>query len=143
MPRVCVFACGFSKSTFWSLRQEIGPGKTWNALFKASRQEPGGVGRGPAENQQFLRHLVAHHTLHPSQALAVRQCLDEGSVVSAMTGGAGIGKSETLVACIKAVMWQHGHFDPCIADLKKPSAVHTGRKGGWGHPMTTHLGHAS
>ena len=29
-------------------------------------------------------------------------------------------------------MWQQGHFDPCIPDLKKPGFVHTGRKGGGG-----------
>ena len=100
----------------------------------------------PAEDQQILRHLVAHQNLNHSQALAVRQCLDEGVVVSSMTGGAGTGKSETLVACIKAVMWQQGHFDPCIPDPKKPGSVPTGKKaggGGGGHLMTTPLAHAS
>ena len=53
-------------------------------------------------------------------------------MVSSMTGGAGTGKSETVVACIKAVMWQQGHFDPCIPDPKKPGSVPTGKKGGGG-----------
>ena len=44
--------------------------------------------------------------------------------------------SLTLVACIKAVMWQQGRFDFYIPDRKKASAVHTRRKGGVGHPMT-------
>ena len=77
-----------------------------------------------------MRHLVEHHNPNPSQALAVRQCLNEGAVVSSMTGGAGTGKSETLVACIKAMMWQQGHFDPCIRNPKAPDSIHTGRKAG-------------
>ena len=54
-----------------------------------------------------MKHLVKQHGLNPSQALAVRQVLDE-SCITALTGGAGTGKSETLVACIKAVLWQQG-----------------------------------
>ena len=42
----------------------------------------------------ILRHLLVHHNLNPSQALAVRQCLDEGAIVSSMTGGVGIGKGD-------------------------------------------------
>ena len=74
-------------------------------LLNATRQEPHLAASLPAEDQQILRHLVAHHNLNPSQALAVQQCLHEGTIVSSMTGGAGAGKLETLVACIKAVMW--------------------------------------
>ena len=72
---------------------------------------------------------MAHHNLNPFQALAVRQCLGEGSIVSSMTGRAGTRKSETLVACIKAVMWQQRHFDPCIPNPKNPDSIHTGKKG--------------
>ena len=116
-------------------------------MLNATRQEPRLSNSLPAEDQQILRHLVEHHNLNPSQALAVRQCLDEGAVVSSMTGGAGTGKSETLVACIKAVMWQQGYFDPCIPNPKAPDSIHTGRKGGGGGgtnrqpPSGMHLGH--
>ena len=54
-----------------------------------------------------MKHLVKRHALNPSPALAVRQVLDE-SCITALTGGAGTGKSETMVACIKAVLWQQG-----------------------------------
>ena len=72
-----------------SLREEIRTGEAWNALLNATRQEPRLSNSLPAEDQQILRHLVEHHNLNPSQALAVRQCLDEGAVVSSMTGGHG------------------------------------------------------
>ena len=88
---------------------------------------------------------MAHHNLNPSQALAVRQCLDEGAIVSSMTDGAGTGKSETLVPCIKAVMLQQGFFDPCIPNHRAPASIHTGKKGGGGTqrppPSGVHLGH--
>ena len=106
-------------------------------------QEPHLAASLPAEDQQILRQLVVHHNLNPSQALGVRQCVDEGAIVSSMTGGAGTGKSETLVACIKVVMWQQGHFDPCIPNPKNPDSIHIGKKGGGEHLMTTPLGHAS
>ena len=120
------------EAAFRSLREAIRTGKAWNALLNATRQESHVAASLPAEDSQILRHLVAHHNLNPSQALAVRQCLDEGTIVSSMTRGAVTGKSETLVACIKAAMWQHGHFDPCTSNPKKPDLVHTGKKGGWG-----------
>ena len=129
---------------FRSLREEIRTGEAGNALLNATRQEPQLSASLPDEDQQILRHLVEHHNLNPSQAWAVGQCLDEGVVVSSMTGGAGTGKSETLVACIKAVMWQQGYFDPCIPNPKAPDSMHTGKKGGGGgHPPTNPLGHAS
>ena len=81
---------------------------------------------------------MAHHNLNPSQALAVRQCPDEGAIVSSMTGGAGTRKSETLVACIKVVMWQQGHFDPCIPNQKVPHSIHTGKKWGGGGAPNNH-----
>ena len=112
------------------MREEIRTGEAWNALLNATRQEPRLSNSLPAEDQHILRHPVEHHNLNPSQALAVRQCLDEGAVVSSMIGGAVTGKSETLVACIKAVMWQQGYFDPCIPNAKASDSIHTGRKGG-------------
>ena len=131
------------EAAFRSLRDEIRTGKPWNALLNATRQEPHVAASLPAEDQQILHHLVARHNPNPYQVLAVRHCLDEGAVVSSRTGGAGTWKSETLLACIKAVMWQQGHFDPCIPDPKKPDYVHSGKKGRGGHLTTTPLGHAS
>ena len=77
---------------FRSLREEIRTGKAWNALLNATRQEPHLAASLPAEDPQILRHFVTHHNLNPSQALTVRQCLDEGAIVSSMTGGAGTRK---------------------------------------------------
>ena len=96
------------EAAFRSLREEIRTGKAWYALLNANRQEPHLATTLLAEDPQILRHLVADHNLNPSQALAVRQCLDEGAIVLSMTDGAGTGNSETLLACIKAVMWQQG-----------------------------------
>ena len=76
---------------FRSLREEIRTGDARNALLNATRQEPQLSASLPAKDQQILRHLVEHHNLNPSQALAVRQCLDQGAVVSSMTGGGGRG----------------------------------------------------
>ena len=135
------------EAAFRLLREEIRTGEAWNALLNATQQEAQLSASLPDEDQQTLRHLVEHHNLNPSQALAVRQCLDEGAVISSMTGGAGTGKSETLVACIKAVMWQQGYFDPCIPNPKAPDSIHTGKKGGGGGgthrqtPSGMHLGH--
>ena len=122
------------EAAFRSLRDEIQKGKAWNALLNATRQERNVAASLLAEDQQILRRLVAHHNLNPSQALAVRQCVDKGAVVSSMIGAARPGKSETLVACIKAVMWQPGHFEPCTPNLKKPRFVLTCTKGGGGAP---------
>ena len=74
------------EAPFRSLREEIRTGKALNALLNATRHEPHVAASLLAEDQQILRHLVAHHNLNPSQALAVRQCLDEGAIVSSMTG---------------------------------------------------------
>ena len=126
-----------------SLREEIRTGKAWNASLNATRQETPLAASLPAEDQQISRHLVAHHNPKPSQALAVRQCVDAGAIVSSMIGGAGTGKSKTLVACIKAAVWQQGHFDPCIPNPKAPHSIQIGKKGGGGHPTTNPLGHAS
>ena len=134
------------EAAFRSLREEIRTVQARKALLNTSRQEPQLAASLPAEDQQILRHLVEHHNLNPSQALAVRQCLDEDAIVSSMSGGAGTRKSETLVARIKAVMWQQGYFDPCIPNPKAPDSIHTGKKGGGGGthrqpPSGMHLGH--
>ena len=125
-----VALCLLDEAAFRSLREEMRTGEAWNALLNATRQEPQLSASLPNEDQQILRHLVEHHNMNPSQALAVRQCLDEGAVVSSMTGRAGTEKLENLVACIKAAMWQQGYFDPCIPNPKAPDSIHTGKKGG-------------
>ena len=59
----------------------------------------------------------------------MRQVLDE-SCITALTGGAGVGKSETLMACIKAVLWHQGYIvaqNPDPADL---STINLGRRVG-------------
>ena len=79
------------EAAFRSLREEIRTGETWNALLNATRQEPQLSASLLDEDQQIVRHLVEHYNVNPSQALAVRQCLDEGAVVSSMAGGAARG----------------------------------------------------
>ena len=94
--------------------------------------KPPGRTKGRAlsnEDQEILKHLVQRHALNPSQALAVRHVLDE-SCITALTGGAGTGKSETLVAGIKAVLWQQG---PLVAQNPDPAnlgTVNMGKKVG-------------
>ena len=133
------------EAAFRSLSEEFRTGEALNTLLNATRQERELFASLPDEDQQILRHLFEHHTLNPSQTLAVRQCLDEGAVVSSMIEGASTGKSDTVVACIKALMWQRGYFDPCIPNPKAPNLIHTGKKGGGGThrqtPLGMHLGH--
>ena len=86
---------------FQTLRREIQDGEAWPQLLANMRAEPRDTPPLSTEDQDILKHLVKQHGLNPSQALAVRQVLDE-SCITALTGGAGTGKSETLVACSKA-----------------------------------------
>ena len=61
--------------------------------------------------------------------MAIRQVLDEPCII-ALTGGAGTRKSETLVACIKAVLWQQGYIvaqNQCPTD---PGTINLGKKVG-------------
>ena len=81
------------------------------------------------EDQEMLKHLVQRHGLNHSQALAVRQVLDE-SCITALTGGVGTGKSETLVACIKAVLWQQGLLFAQTSDPSNLGTVNMGKKVG-------------
>ena len=76
------------------------------------------------EDQEILQHLVQRHRLNSSQALAVRQVLDE-LCISALTGGAGTEKSKTLVACIKAVLWQQGLIVPQNPHLANLGTINT------------------
>ena len=111
------------------MRREIQKGAAWPKLLANMRAEPRDTPPLSTEDQDILKHLVKEHGLNPSQALAVRQVLDESCII-ALTGGAGIGKSETLVACIKAVLWQQGPLvaqNPDSADL---GTLNMGRKVG-------------
>ena len=118
---------------FRMLRREIQHGLAWPKLLANIRAEPRDTPPLSNEDQDILKHLVQRHALNPSQALAVRQVFDE-SCMTTLTGGAGTGKSETIVACIKAVLWQHGLLvaqppDPAWAgrwgDLRKrPHPAH-------------------
>ena len=92
---------------FHTLRREIQKGAAWPKMLANMRAEPRDTPPLSTEDQDILKQFVKQHALNPSQALAVRQVLDE-SCITALTGGAGTGKSETLVACIKAVLWQQG-----------------------------------
>ena len=81
------------------------------------------------KDHKILHYVIKRQCLNPSHALAVRQVLDE-SYITALTGGAGTGKSETLVACIKAMLWQQGYIvaqNPGPAD---PSTINLGRRVG-------------
>ena len=73
------------------------------------------------KDREILKHLVQCHALNPSKELAVRQVLDE-SFITALIGGAGTGKSETSVACIKAVLWQQGLL---VAQNRDPANLGT------------------
>ena len=79
------------------------------------------------KDQEILKELVQRPTLNPSQALAVRQVLDE-SCITALTGGAGRGKSETLVAYIIAVLWQQGHLVAQNPDPANLGTINMGKK---------------
>ena len=114
-----------------TLRREIEQGAAWPKLLANMRAEPKDTPPLSNEDQGILKHLVKQHTLNPSQALAVRQVLDR-SCITAVTGGASTGKLETMVACIKAVLWQQGLLvaqNPDPADL---GTFNMGRKGGGG-----------
>ena len=116
-------------SAFRTLRREIQHGAAWPKLLANMRAEPRDTPPLSSEDQDILKHLVKQHALNPSQALVVRQVLDDSCII-ALTGGAGTGKSETMVACIKAVLWQQGLLvaqNPDPADL---GTFNMGRKVG-------------
>ena len=114
---------------FQTLRREIQDGEAWPQLLANMRAEPRDTPPLSTEDQDILKHLVKQHGLNPSQALAVRQVLDE-SCITAWTGGAGTGKSETLVACIKAVLWQQGLLVAQNPEPADRSTWNMGRKVG-------------
>ena len=132
------------EAAFRSLREEIRTGEAWNTLLNACRQEPQLSASLPDEDQHILRHLVEHHNLNPFQALAIRQCLDEGALVSSMTGGGrhgevgepgGLHQGSDVAAGVLRPMHpesQGARFD-----------THWQERGGGGHPPTNPLGHAS
>ena len=62
------------------------------------------------------------HYQNTAQTLAVRQVLDQ-SCIAVLSGGAVIGKSQILVACIKAVLWQQGYIIAQILHLADPGTI--------------------
>ena len=96
-------------TAFRNLHNGIQQGLAWRKLLANIRAKPRGLPPLSNQDQDIFHDVIKHHCLNPSQALAVPQVLDE-SCITASTGGAGTGKSETLVACIKAVLWQQGYI---------------------------------
>ena len=93
------------------------------------RAEPRDAPSLSNEDQEILKHLVQRHGLNPPQALDVRQVPDE-SCITALTGGAGAEKSKTLVACIKAVLWQQGPLFAQNPDHATLGTINTGNRAG-------------
>ena len=114
---------------FQTLRREIQNEAAWPKLLANMRAEPRDTPPLSTEDQDILKHLVKQDGLNPSQALAVRQVLDE-SCITTLAGGVGTGKSETLVACIKAVLWQQGLLVAQNPDPADPGTLNMGRKVG-------------
>ena len=92
-----------------------------------------GSTKGPAslsnQDHEILPYLVRRHCLNLSQALAARQVLDE-SCITTLIGGARTRKSETLVACIKAVLWQQGYIVAQNPDPTNLSTINQDRRVG-------------
>ena len=114
-------------AAFCTLRREIEQGLAWPKLLANIRAEPRDAPPLSNEDLDILKHLVQRHALNPSQALAVRRVLDE-SCITALTRGAGTGKSETLVTCIRAVLWQQGLLVAQNPDPANLGTVNMGRK---------------
>ena len=114
---------------FRTLRREIQHGLAWPKLLANIRADPRDAPPLSNEHQDILKHLVQRHALNPSQALAVRQVLDE-SCITTLTRGAGTGKSETMVAGIKAVLWQQSLLVAQNPDPDDMGTVNMGRKVG-------------
>ena len=72
--------------------------------------------------------MIKHHSLNPSQALAVRHVLG-ASCITTLTRGAGTRKLDNLVACVKAVLWQQGYIVDQNPDAADPSTINLGRRG--------------
>ena len=117
------------KGAFRTLRREIQQGAAWPKVLANMRAEPKDTPPLSNEDHDILKHLIKQHALNPSHAFAVRQVLDE-SCITALTGGAGTGKSETMVACIKAVLWQHGLLVAQNPDPADRGTFNMGRKVG-------------
>ena len=69
---------------FRTLRREIQQGSAWPKLLANIRAKPRDTPPLSNEDQDILKHLAKRHALNPSQALAVRQVLDE-SCITALT----------------------------------------------------------
>ena len=128
-------------AAFRNLRNEIQQGLAWSKMLANIRAEPRDLPPLSNQDHEILQYLVKRRCLNPSQAFSVRHVLDE-SCITALTGGAGTGKSETPVACIKAVPWQQGYIvaqNPDPADL---STINQGKRVGGPEPPPPPPGHA-
>ena len=118
------------------LRQEIQQEHAWSKVLHDMRKPLPTPEPLHHRGHTILSHLVQWHRLNPAQALSVRQVLDGNITTSALTGGAGTGKSKTLVACIKVVLMQQGMFDLVNPSPSHPDTIHVGKHVG-GLPSDT------
>ena len=116
-------------AAFRNLRNEILQGFAWPKMLANIRAESRDLPPLSNQDKEILQYLVKHHYLNPSQASAVRQVLEE-SCITAVTGGAGTGKSETLVACIKAVLRHQRYIVAQNTDPADLSTINPGRRVG-------------
>ena len=98
-------------AAFRTLRKEIQERLAWPKMLAKIRAEVRDVPPLSNEDHEILKHLVQRLCLNPSHVFAMHQILDK-SCITALIRGAGTGKPQTLVACIKAVLWQQGLMVP-------------------------------
>ena len=110
-----------------NLRNEIQKAAAWYTLLAIIRAETKELPHLSDRDQRILHHLVQRHCLNPSPALAVCQVLHE-SCRTALTGGGGTGMSETLLACVKAVLWQKGDIVAQNLDHADSGSINLGKR---------------
>ena len=80
------------RGAFCTLRREIHQGSALPKLLANIRAEPRDTPPLSNEDKDIVKQLVKRHGFNASQALDVRQVLDE-SCITALTGSVGKGKS--------------------------------------------------
>ena len=90
------------------LRHEVEEGEAWHHILKAFRDAPFEPRPLSEEDCKILKHLIIVHELNPQQAHAVRLVLD-GAPILPVSGNAGSGKTQTTIACIKALIMLQGY----------------------------------
>ena len=109
-------------AAYRNLRNQNQHGLVWLKLLANIRAESRDPPPLSNQDRETSRCVIEHQCPNPSQALAVRRVLDE-SCITTLSGGAGTGKSETLVACIKAVLRRKGYIVAQDPDPADPSTV--------------------